>query len=62
MTWVADELGTDTRVNVMDQYHPDNLVSKHPERYPGLQRRLSKKEFDKAVALAREAGLTNILV
>ncbi|MDP7081099.1 MAG: radical SAM protein [Candidatus Undinarchaeales archaeon] len=62
MTWIADELGPDTRVNVMDQYHPDNLVSKNPERYSGLQRRLTKKEFDQAVALAREAGLTNILV
>jgi len=62
MQWIADELGTDTRVNIMDQYHPDNLVSKNPERYPGLQRRLTTKEFNRAVGLAREAGLTNILV
>ena len=62
LRWIAAELGPYTRVNVMDQYHPDHEVQRHPERYPGLQRRLTGREFDRAVAIAREEGLHNILV
>ena len=55
LRWIAQELGTDTYVNIMDQYHPAGLVS--PTRYPELHRRITDEEYRQAVALARALGL-----
>jgi putative pyruvate formate lyase activating enzyme len=60
MHWIATELGTDTYVNVMDQYHPAGRVAEEPDRYPHLARALSEGEFRSALALAKAAGLTRI--
>jgi len=56
--WIADNLGAQTRVNLMFQYRPEWRAHEVAE----LQRRLSKEEMDKATRLAREAGLTNFIV
>ncbi|MCL2845059.1 MAG: radical SAM protein, partial [Chitinivibrionia bacterium] len=53
--WVADELGTDTHVNIMSQYTPKFMAND----YPPLNRRLIPGEFDQAMRWAREAGLRN---
>jgi putative pyruvate formate lyase activating enzyme len=55
MRWVARELGTDTYVNIMPQYHPAGKVSE--AQYPEINRCLTHKEFRHAIQAAREAGL-----
>lgn len=46
-------LSKDSYVNLMDQYHPANKASQYPE----LDRRVTPKEFQEALALAKEEGL-----
>ncbi len=55
MTWLARELSPDTYVNVMAQYYPAGAVS--AEKYPEINRKLVKGEYEEAVRIAREAGL-----
>jgi len=55
--WIAENVGRETRVNIMFQYRPEwrsNEIS-------GLQRRLTSKEMEKTVHYAREANLTNFI-
>lgn len=58
--WIARELGPDTYVNVMDQYHPDGRVLREPQRFPELTRPLHSHEHALALQSAREAGLRRI--
>jgi putative pyruvate formate lyase activating enzyme len=53
--WLARELSPDTYVNVMAQYYPAGAVS--GEKYPEINRHLTRAEHEEAVRLAREAGL-----
>lgn len=55
LQWIARELGTDTYVNIMDQYYPAGLVS--DTRYPEIDRRITEAEYRQAVEYARSAGL-----
>jgi putative pyruvate formate lyase activating enzyme len=55
--WLATELGTETYVNVMDQYHPEGRVLRSPEKYPEISRRTSPDEHEAALEAARRAGL-----
>lgn len=55
LEWVADELGTDTYVNLMDQYRPAAKVC--GERYPEINRPTQGGEFRAALAHARQLGL-----
>jgi len=55
LTWVAEELGPDAYVNLMDQYYPAGKVS--ASRYPAINRRLLGSEFAEAKAIARDLGL-----
>jgi putative pyruvate formate lyase activating enzyme len=55
--WISENIGADTRVNVMFQYRPEWHASEVPE----LSRRLTGAEMDKAIQLAREANLTNFI-
>lgn len=57
LAWIAENLGRETRVNVMFQYRPEWRAYEVPE----LRRRLTKGEMDKAIELAKEAGLTNFI-
>ena len=54
--WVATELSLDTFVNIMEQYHPAHKAFDHPE----LSRRITRAEWLRAMAWAREAGLHNL--
>jgi putative pyruvate formate lyase activating enzyme len=58
LQWIADTLGRETYVNLMDQYYPAGKVS--AAQYPELNRRLSSREFDEARAVARELGLRRL--
>jgi putative pyruvate formate lyase activating enzyme len=54
--WLAEEISTDTFVNIMDQYRPQHQVGTHG-KYDAINRRPSGEELDRAYAAAREAGL-----
>lgn len=57
MRWIAANLGKETRVNLMDQYRPEAKAKDYPE----ISRPLLDKEFKKALELAHEAGLENLI-
>jgi putative pyruvate formate lyase activating enzyme len=54
--WIAEHLPKDTYVNLMSQYRPEHKALD----YPKIARRLTRKEYEEAIAWAREAGLTNL--
>jgi putative pyruvate formate lyase activating enzyme len=58
LQWIADTLGRETYVNLMDQYYPAGKVS--PAQYPELNRRLTSREFHEGRAIARELGLRRL--
>jgi putative pyruvate formate lyase activating enzyme len=60
LDWLSREISPDTHVNIMDQYHPDGLVARQPQRYPHLSRPLRAAEHQSALALAHSSGLTRI--
>ena len=55
LRWVAGELGPETYMNLMDQYHPSGRVG--GEHYPELGRRLTEPEWRQARQMVREVGL-----
>jgi putative pyruvate formate lyase activating enzyme len=57
ITWIAENLGTETRVNVMFQYRPEWRAYEIPE----LRRRLTRDEMEKAIRLAKDAKLVNFI-
>ncbi|MEW6045460.1 MAG: radical SAM protein [Bacillota bacterium] len=57
MRWVARELSPDTYVNIMAQYHPAGRVLAEPMSFPQLTRRITRSEYEAALAASRQAGL-----
>jgi putative pyruvate formate lyase activating enzyme len=57
LNWIAENLGGETRVNLMFQYRLEWRAHEIPE----LHRRLTRDEREKAVQLAEKAGLRNII-
>ncbi|RLG93227.1 radical SAM protein [Candidatus Bathyarchaeota archaeon] len=57
LKWIAQNLGENTRTNVMFQYRPEWRAHEIPE----LRRRLTQSEMEKAVEYARRAGLKNFI-
>ena len=57
LNWIAENLGTETRVNLLFQYRAEWRAHEIPE----LRRRLTKGEMEKAVQLAKNAGLRNLV-
>jgi len=57
LNWIAQNLGTWVRTNVMFQFRPEWRAHEVPE----LQRRLTGGERERAIELAKEAGLTNFI-
>lgn len=55
LQWIADELGTDTYVNLMDQYYPDGKVD--DETFSEINRHLTADEFNQAKQIARDLNL-----
>ena len=54
--FLANEISKNTYLNLMAQYRPAYNAS----RYPELNRRITSSEYDAAVQMAKEAGLTNL--
>ena len=56
LTFLSKEISPNTYVNVMAQYHPCYKAL----GIPGLGRRISSAEFQQALSLAHEAGLSRL--
>jgi putative pyruvate formate lyase activating enzyme len=54
--FLAGEIGTDTYLNLMDQYRPCGRAAEFPE----IARRISSKEWEAARDYARSRGLTRL--
>ncbi len=54
LEWIAEHLGTDTYINIMDQYYPAGMVSAN--RYPELNRHISEREYWDVVNYALKLG------
>jgi putative pyruvate formate lyase activating enzyme len=57
INWIAENLGRETRVNIMFQFRPEWRAYEIPE----LRRRLTRDEMERAIALAKEAKLENFI-
>jgi putative pyruvate formate lyase activating enzyme len=55
LRWIAEELGPETYVNLMDQYRPAGKVG--GGRFPEIDRPLASSEYREAVEAARDLGL-----
>jgi putative pyruvate formate lyase activating enzyme len=55
MRFVAERLGRDTYVSLMSQYYPAYVAS----GIPGIDRRITRREWAEAVDALEEAGLAN---
>lgn len=55
LQWIAEELGPNTYVNLMDQYYPAGKVDE--EKYTEINRRLRSDEFEEARRMAADLGL-----
>jgi len=44
-------------VNIMEQYRPEHLVSKYPDKYPDISRRPSREEMRQAYEIAENLGI-----
>lgn len=53
MKFLAQEISSNTYVNIMDQYYPCGLANKYPE----INRRISVEEFENAIQIAHEEGI-----
>lgn len=56
LRWIAGNLPEDTYVNIMSQYTPMFKAFEFPE----ISRRITRSEYNNAVSVARNAGLTNL--
>ncbi|MEM0378602.1 MAG: radical SAM protein [Thermosphaera sp.] len=44
-------------VNIMEQYRPEHLVLKYPDKYPDIKRRLTREELRKAYEIGDALGI-----
>lgn len=56
MSFLAKEISPDTYVNLMDQYHPCGEA----DTIPGLSRRITSEEWDRALKETRFAGINRL--
>jgi putative pyruvate formate lyase activating enzyme len=54
--FLAKEISPNTFINIMDQYYPYYKAFQYPE----LSRRITSKEFQEAIFLAKKAGLRRV--
>jgi putative pyruvate formate lyase activating enzyme len=57
LEWIAENLGSMVRVNLMDQYR----VYYQADKYEEINRRLTSEEFSEALKIAKEVGLRNVI-
>ncbi len=58
LRWIAGNLPLDkVLVNIMDQYRPEHLVARYPDRWPDIARRPRYSEIAEAYRYAEELGI-----
>jgi putative pyruvate formate lyase activating enzyme len=57
LDFISETIGEKVLVNVMAQYHPSNLVTRNPDKYPEIARRPTRNEIQDAYNHARTLGL-----
>lgn len=57
LNWIAENLDLSTRINIMDQYRPAGRARKYQE----LSRPITGDEMDRAIEIAQENGLKNVI-
>ncbi|MCA9803099.1 MAG: radical SAM protein [Cyanobacteria bacterium HKST-UBA02] len=58
MKFIADEISSETYVNVMAQYYPAGTVDS--DKYAEINRGITQEEYQEALATARKAGLNRL--
>ncbi len=56
MRFLAQEISSNTYINIMDQYRPCGEA----EKYPPLDRRITVDEYNEALGMARSEGITRL--
>ncbi len=56
LRWISENCPR-ALVNVMEQYRPEYLVARHPEKYPDIARRPTAKEIKRAYKIAESLNL-----
>jgi putative pyruvate formate lyase activating enzyme len=56
LEWIAKNTPK-ALVNIMDQYRPEHLVAKYPEKFPEIARRPTREEIWEAYRIADELGI-----
>jgi len=57
LKWIAENIGDRVLVNIMEQYRPEYLVLRSPDKYPDVARRPSWGEMQEAYRYAEELGI-----
>ena len=57
LEWIAKHIPK-AIVNIMDQYRPEHIVARQPEKYPDIARRPTHKEINRTYKIAKELGFT----
>ncbi len=60
VTFLAQEIGPNTYLTRMDQYRPDYMVRRFPNKFPKLNRPITSKEYEIALQAALKVGLTRL--
>lgn len=60
MDWVCGSLGKGTHLSLMRQYTPMYRTAREPEAFPLLARKLTRREYQRAVEYARLLGMENV--
>jgi putative pyruvate formate lyase activating enzyme len=55
LNWLAREVSLDVTVSLMSQYHPTHLAN----RFPEINRHISRREYDHALVALDKCGLEN---
>lgn len=58
LSWIKNNLGEDTTVSLMSQYTPYGDI----ENYGELQRRITRREYEKVLTAAENMGFCNLFV
>ncbi len=58
MNWIRRELGPETYINLMAQYHPAGRVA--AAEYPEINRLISSRELEQAMDACRSTGLSRL--
>ncbi len=57
LEWIASNLKDKVLVNIMEQYRPEHLVARFPQRWPDIARRVTWEEVQEAREYASKLGL-----